>query len=197
MNSNNKIIDGRCRALACGNLGIAVNTESIPHKTPIEDVRKKVKSLNTRRNLSVTQKSLVAAEEHLKNPKLTQEEICSSWGVGANNFYNAKYLIRHRPDYAKLLIKGYSVQLGENKKSESIQAVANHVKGEIERLKANAISLPDANFDVNKAITTQAGKQWFVDAVDAVGGFNQRTYSSNDVRRVLASIADQQTTPFP
>ena len=192
-----QIIDGRCRALTCSELGITLKTETLPHKTPKEEVKRKVKSLNTRRNLSITQKSLVAAREHINNPKMKQEDICSSWGVGANSFFSAKYIVKNRPDYAEQLFRGYSVPIEDGKQSKSIQVVANYIKREIEKLKANAITLPDYEFDVNKVITTQAGKTWFKDAVNAVGGFNMKDYPANDVKGVLASIADAQTTPFP
>lgn len=197
-----KIIDGRCRALACLALNITVRTEFLPNNLTIAQVTDKVKSLNTRRNLTKAQKAVIAARQYCPNTKVTQKSICEAWGVDKREFTAANYLLKIRPDYAEALFLGKRCPTGSGRNSHSVRTVADAVKAEIQQLQS---TLPDASnahgHDFTNGIVTAVGKQNYANSIKRIGGdnpqsFNAHSYDGNEVRQFLAEIADHFTTPI-
>ena len=197
-----KIIDGRCRAMACLALNITVRTETLPNNLTIAEVTAKVKSLNTRRNLTKAQKAVIAARQYRPNTEVTQKDISEAWGVDKREFTAANYLMKNRPDYAEALFLGKRCPIGSGKNSHSVRTVADAVKAEIQQLQS---TLPDASnahdHDFTNIIATAAGKKNYANSIKRIGGdnpksFDAHSYGGNEVRQFLAEIADHFTTPI-
>jgi len=196
-----KIVDGRCRAMACLALQIAVKTESLSNNLTISEVTAKVKSLNTRRNLTKAQKAVIAARQYRENTTLTQKLVCESWGVDKREFTSANYLLTNRPDYAEALFLGKKCPIRAGKFSHSVRTVADAVAAEIQQLQS---SLPEASnahgHDFTNVIVTAVGKQNYENSIKRISGDNPKSfdaysYDGYEVRKFLAEIADHFTAP--
>ncbi len=127
-----KIVDGRCRYLTCQALDIELKTFDLPNNMSIKDVEAFVKSVNTRRNLTRTQKVMSAYREMLKT-KLSGAKTATRWGLTATEISKAKYISENMPIYAEKLFNGESIIVGKtedgkNRYSSAIIVVWNHVK---------------------------------------------------------------------
>ena len=114
-----RVLDGRRRILACGSLGIkpAINDIGIDKEIGDKELYEIVLAENNRRNLSATQRAIVAAKETIKgNHRQTSYTVGNDyaknvWGVGANTFNDAKKLVRDYPGFASELFDGKSVEI--------------------------------------------------------------------------------------
>ena len=105
-----KIVDGRCRQLACVTLGIELETRELDNKISEEEVVKVVKSLNTRRNLTDTQKLVSAYLDQTRTGK-TNKEVATEWAISVRSLQNLKYIAQHRPELINPLFNGNSVSI--------------------------------------------------------------------------------------
>lgn len=92
-----KIVDGRCRQLACSTLGIDLSTRKLDDKLTEIEVAKVVKSLNTRRNLTETQK-IVSAYLDQQRTGQTNKQIAEEWAVSVRSLQNFKLVATARPE---------------------------------------------------------------------------------------------------
>lgn len=163
----NKIIDGRNRQLVCMELGIAVKTKEITETMSDTDLAAYVKSLNTRRNLTDTQKVMSALKYQEKN-KTTNVTTAQMWGVSERTLKNAKYINKYKPEFIEPLFQGRSVEIidleTENKTtSKKITTIAKSIKrnNEYEKVTVDTSEEVDVSFSVDAKIKTEAGKTWF------------------------------------
>lgn len=136
----NAIIDGRCRVLSCNELGIEVEAKSLPNNTTLAEVANVVRSLNTRRNLTRTQKTLVAYRDGCSRKNISQKELAKTWGVVVNDISKVKYISDQREKWAQILFDGGSVLVGsysngKPKYSTSIRSIHDFIKQEEEMMK--------------------------------------------------------------
>ncbi len=106
-----KIVDGRCRYKSCNELGIELKVESLPNNMSIQQVGDYVKSVNTRRNLTVAQKSIAAYRDHRDN-KITYKVASERWAITQHNLADAKYLETEHPAVGRALFAGKKVKVG-------------------------------------------------------------------------------------
>lgn len=171
---NGKIVDGRCRQLACTALGIALETRALDDKLTEEEVSKIVKSLNTRRNLTETQKLASAYLEQARSGK-TNNDISSEWAISVRSFQNFKYIAQHKPELISPLFNGDSVSIMDPDKgykitTNKINTLARIVKKEQE-VNSVVIVTPAQveamQYSVNSRITTEMGKAEHKDLLGA------------------------------
>ncbi len=143
-----RVLDGRRRILACGSIGIepAINDIGIDKELSDKELYEIVLAENNRRNLSATQRAIVAARETIKgNHKRTLYTVGNDyaknvWGVGANTFNDAKKLVRDYPAFASELFDGNSVEI-EKKSYRGVAGVLTALKA-MERKSADTDSNP-------------------------------------------------------
>lgn len=127
----NKIVDGRCRQIACIALGIELKVDMLPDELTYDEVRKVVKSLNTRRNLTATQKVVAAHYEYLRGDS-SLDEIAMVWAVARGTLVNMNYIAKNRPELVKPLFDGMSIQIvnkvGELITSNKVNTIAKIIK---------------------------------------------------------------------
>lgn len=132
-----QIVDGRCRQLACTTLGIELKVEELDPNLEEHEVRKMVKSWNTRRNLTMTQKVMSAHRDYLAGYG-TLEEVSKSWAISRRTLANANYIGEHRPELIDPLFNGLSVVIYDyNKKTDittnRVNTVAKNIKEDLDR----------------------------------------------------------------
>ena len=132
-----KIVDGRNRQLACQSLGIKVKVKKINAKVSREKVLQMVKSYNTRRNLTETQKVMSAVKYQEKNGG-TNKYIAKHWVVSERTLKNGKYISKHRKDFVDDLFEGKTVKFmddirGYEITTNKITTIAQHIKVNLEK----------------------------------------------------------------
>lgn len=182
-----KIVDGRCRALACQDLKIDVLVERLPHKTSISELKAIAMSKNTRRNLTASQKAISAVRAYKdESNSETQETIILTWGTDKNSFFAALWVQSRQPIYNEILEKGESVKLqtisGVWITTKSIQKVAQELKRIEEKMKKKQ---RDYSLDLNSAIITEEAKsvhKSFIDSLEETedgNGFKKESVMLN------------------
>lgn len=166
----NKIVDGRCRQKACLATGVRIKAKELDDKLTEEDVMVVVKSLNTRRNLSPTQKLISACKETF-NPKNSKsvKELALAWGVSGTLLKNARYIYTERPEFIDPLFNGNSVTIigsnGKETQTNKISAIYAYIKREEENANRN----DDHGWNPDAQIKTQAGKEWYYQTLKTEG----------------------------
>lgn len=162
---HNQIVDGRCRQLACLTLGIELQVKELDDELSEEDVAKVVKSLNTRRNLTQTQKMMSAFKQQEESWK-TNEEVSKQWGIPLGSYKNARYVATNRPEFVDPLFDGKSIVIYDIDKerditTDKINTIARIIKKEKERKALVVDKSEEVTFSVDGIIKTEAGKAWY------------------------------------
>lgn len=186
-----KIVDGRCRQLACATLGVVLETRELDNRLSESEVAVIVKSLNTRRNLTETQK-IVSAYIEQQRTGLSNAEIASSWGVAVRSLQNFKYVGAHRPELVEPLFNGDSVVLidpdkGHKITTNKVNTLARIVKLEQEQGKVEIVSATEVDnrqYSVMSPINTEIGRR---EHKDLVASFK---HSSNKEKMFSAMAAE-------
>lgn len=185
-----RIVDGRCRTLACLELGVQPATVNLSNNMTLDEVATYVKSENTRRNLNIAQKAIIAAKAAAANPNINYKDACVTWGIKANDFYAGKYILAHNAGYAAALFKGNTVPINNRKQSRSPQVVYNFLKAQAQTLIATPISADfdsakygiDAGMDINAKYT-------YDEMFEQVGGSGLGVYPEASIAAVFKAAA--------
>lgn len=161
-----RIVDGRCRQLACISLGIDLSVRELDSNLSREEVAMIVKSLNTRRNLTDMQKCMSAYKQQIQK-HMSNDEVAKQWGIALGTYKNAKYIASNRPELIDELFNGKSVSIVDPDKgyvvtTNKINTLARIVK------KINEIGITVDNseqvvisFNVDGVLKTEKAKEWY------------------------------------
>ena len=156
----NEIVDGRCRQLACKAAGIAVRAIELDGW---------VKGANTRRNLTMAQKIMVASKESLREGSKSLDYIAKSWAIGRRSLTMANYMSKARPEFIEPLLNGLTVPIidakGKHTQTNKITAIYTYIKREEE----DVTEVPSHEWSANDHILTQAGRDWFYGFIKETG----------------------------
>ena len=161
-----KVIDGRCRQKALVMLGKHILYKELDDKLTEDEARVYVKSVNSRRNLTATQKVMSACRESLRPEEARPlDVIAKSWGIGRELLNNARYMAKIRPEFVERLFNGETVEIAtssnEKKFTNKITTIYAYLKRETEQVKED-ISYA---WKADSYIKTQAGKEWYYEQV--------------------------------
>ncbi len=181
-----EVVDGRCRQAALTLLGNRdIKYKELDDKLTEDEVAMYVKSVNTRRNLTLTQKIVIACKDSYKDNKSIVKSA-KEWGVGKGSIDNARFIHTHRPELLEVLFNGNAVAItdkdGNDITTNKITTVWAYVSREVEKL-GDPIEEEHA-WRADSAINTQVGKEWFYEFI--------KTYSIKnvDVMKELAIAAN-------
>lgn len=167
-----EIVDGRCRQLACLLSGTRLMAKELDDALTEDEVRVFVKSVNTRRNLTPTQKIMSACRESLRPGSGRVKDVAKAWGVSKTILDNARYVVKVRPEFLEPLFNGQGVNIigsnGNKTVSTKISAIYAYLRREEQAVKEDT----QHGWDENAQIKTQAGKEWYYEQVktaDSVG----------------------------
>ncbi len=156
-----RVVDGRCRMKALELLGKHIMYRELDDKLSEAEVRVYVKSANTRRNLTQTQKVMSACKDSLRegSPKLL--ELAKDWGIGDKILKNARFIAKERPEFIQPLFDGYSVKItsadGHEVDSNKVTTIYAAIKRDIEAVTEGV----EHAWSEDTFINTQAGKEWY------------------------------------
>lgn len=157
-----KVVDGRCRQKALIALQRHILYKELDDSLTKEDVRCLVKSMNTRRNLTSTQKIASAAKEYeSEDNQKSVKQLAESWGISVSILENAVWLQRKYPIVIDSLFNGLSVPIenihGIKVTSNKVSAIYAYYKREEQQAK----EVKENGWSSKTSITTQAGKDWY------------------------------------
>ena len=165
-----EIVDGRCRQKACVELDIEMEVEELDANLTFDEVAKKVKGYNSRRNLTMTQKIMAACRQSLKpSCKLTNLEIAKAWGISRDILFNARFIAKERPDMAEVLFNGKSVEVIDSNGRAKLTNKVTTVYAYLKKLSEAVEEDTQYAWKPDTFIKTQAGKEWFYDISALLG----------------------------
>jgi hypothetical protein len=124
-------------------------------------VRVVVKSLNTRRNLTVPQKIASAIKDYSENRhKVALKEVAVSWGVSCSILDNAWWILRHRPEIIDAIFNGNTVEI-VNTKGFAVQSCKiSAIYAYLRREKESVVCDNTYGYKVGTRVKSQQGKEW-------------------------------------
>ena len=148
-----------------------------------EEVRVFVKSVNTRRNLTTTQKTMAACRESFREGETRSiSAIAKSWGIGEDLLKNARYITKNKPDVAELLFNGKTVEVIDKGGSAKATNKITTVYAYLRKLDEAVVEDGTYAWQADTYIKAQAGKEWYYDIVQGV--------SDVRIRMALAELAN-------
>jgi predicted transcriptional regulator len=161
-----KIVDGRCRQKACLSCNERIKYKELVDEMTEDEVKSFVKSVNTRRNLTMTQKVIVALRDYLDKKNTGKKgvsfpKIAKEWGVSANIVKNAKYISEHMPELLEPLFNGQSVSIENSSGKEIKTTKITSIYAYIRKINENATLNDIHAWDEDSYILTQEGKEWY------------------------------------
>lgn len=156
-----KVVDGRCRQLALVTLGRHIMYKELDDKLTGEEVKIFVKSVNTRRNLTQTQKIITACKQSFDSDcKKSIEELAKSWGIGREVLKNARYIYKNMPMIIDPLFNGKSVPINKNGKEIMTNKITT-IYAYLKKIEEDTKIVESNGWKEDASIKTQEGKEWF------------------------------------
>lgn len=157
-----KIVDGRCRQKACLLVGERIRFKELDPELTDEEVRVFVKSVNTRRNLTSTQRIISACKVSLDpNNRLKIKELAKQWATSPSLLKNARYIATHAPEYIEPLFNGKAVTIVDSSGRETLSNKVSAVYASVKRQNEQVTENTEHGFQADTYIKTQAGKDWY------------------------------------
>jgi len=169
-----RCVDGRCRMLACKLTGTPIMARELDDTLTEEEVKVFVKSVNTRRNLTSTQKIMVAAKESSQPGSKSIPVLAKAWGVSERGISSAKYIAKHKAEYVQPLFNGSTVTVTVQRgfaepvevETDKVSVIAKSIKIELERAKLVVTMAEVPEWNPDSQITTEKGKQWYAEVIE-------------------------------
>lgn len=160
-----KVVDGRCRQKALTTLEQHIMYKELDNALTEDEVRIYVKSVNTRRNLTHTQKVMSAVRESLRPGSKTVHSVAKAWGISKALLENGRFVAKHRPEFIQPLFDGGSVNIankdGFDTTSNKVSTIYASIKRELEHAERDESHA----WSEDSAIKTQEGKEWYYEFV--------------------------------
>jgi hypothetical protein len=178
------VVDGRCRQKALTELKKDILYTELPDDASEEDVKAYVLSVNTRRNLTNSQKIAVACKLYIDNKSTaTIVGVAKEWGVGEMTLKNAIWIYKQDPAVIETIFNGGSVTIadkdGKAILSNKITSIYAYMKKASE-----AVVEVDRGWQVDSVIKTQAGKNWYYEQLQHIGA------TTPHIRLLISELAN-------
>lgn len=181
-----EVVDGRCRMKALKANSMNTMYKELDDELTEEEVKIFVKSVNTRRNLTTTQKVMIAAFESMKSNSKSVAVIAKSWGLGKGSVDNARYIIKQDEKIANALFDGKSVEIVNKKGEEVTSNKVTAVYAYLKKLEENVVPPEDEHaWSANGYIKTQLGREWFYSEMRRL-----KLKENVEAQKVLAELAN-------
>jgi hypothetical protein len=169
-----EIVDGRCRQKACLLADKAIMAKSLDDDLSEADVRIFVKSINTRRNLTMTQKIMSACKDSFRPESPSVVAIAKSWGIGRDILNNARYLYKHNPEVIEPLFNGHSIEITDTNGKTITTNKVSAVYAYSRRIMESVVNDDTFGWKEDSYISTQAGKDWYYSTVATITDMHTR-----------------------
>jgi len=180
-----KVVDGRCRQKALVSLGRHISYKELDSGLSRSDVEVYVKAVNTRRNLTSSQKVAAACKEYLRSKGVTtQLKVAKSWGISTRILLNAIWLHELDSSIIQTVFDGGTIAIvdsnGKHKLSNKITSIYAHYK----RVQEAVVEDSSNGWKESSSIHTQAGKDWYYETVSS------NSVGSIAIKVLLAELAN-------
>lgn len=180
-----QVVDGRCRQMALTQLKRDIMYRELDDELTEEEVKVWVKSMNTRRNLSLSQKIAVACKQYLEYKNdTTVADTAEAWGVGVAVLHNALWIHKQDPAVIETIFNGGTVRIedrhGRSVDSNKITTIYAYYR----RKEENAVENVDHGWKADSFIKTQAGKDWYYRQLELISNPEPHT------RYLIAELAN-------
>lgn len=155
-----EVVDGRCRQKALTLLQRNILYKELDDGLSEEDVRVFVKTVNTRRNLTTTQKGASAAKEWSAG-KLSIKKVAASWGISSGILDNAVWILKNYPEVLEELFNGNSVLIVDQSGKDVLSNKISSIYASLKRVKEEVVVDEEYGWKADSFIKTQAGKDWY------------------------------------
>lgn len=185
-----EVVDGRCRQKALTTLGKHILYKELDDALTEDDIKIFVKSVNTRRNLTPTQKVMVACRESL-HPSSTKALalIAKSWGISKEILGNARFIVREKPEWEEVLFNGGSVKIIDSQGNPKLTNKVTTIYAYLKKLSEAVQEDNQHAWHEDAYIKTQAGKEWYYSQVSSLD-------SQTDIIRVKMLLAELANYKF-
>ncbi len=164
-----QVVDGRCRQKALVGLGRPIRYKELDDELSEEEVRTWVKSMNTRRNLTSSQRIAIACKHYLEyKANTTVPDVAKAWGIGEAILHNALWIHKQDPAVIETIFNGGSVpiadKMGKLIESNKITSIYAYMKKKLE-----TVVTTDHGWKPDSYIKTQSGKEWYHEQMKQLG----------------------------
>lgn len=185
-----EVVDGRCRQKALTTLGKHILYKELDDALTENDVKIFVKSVNTRRNLTPTQKVMIACRESLQpNSTRALALIAKSWGISKEILGNARFIVREKPEWEEVLFNGGSVKIIDSQGNPKLTNKITTIYAYLKKLSEAVEEDNQYAWQEDTYIKTQAGKEWYYTQVSSLD-------SQIDILRVKMLLAELANYKF-
>lgn len=185
-----EVVDGRCRQKALTTLGKHILYKELDDALTENDVKIFVKSVNTRRNLTPTQKVMIACRESLQpNSTRALALIAKSWGISKEILGNARFIVREKPEWEEVLFNGGSVKIIDSQGNPKLTNKVTTIYAYLKKLSEAVEEDNQYAWQEDTYIKTQAGKEWYYTQVSSLD-------SQTDILRVKMLLAELANYKF-
>lgn len=186
-----EVVDGRCRQKALTTLGKHILYKELDDALTENDVKIFVKSVNTRRNLTPTQKVMIACRESLQpNSTRALALIAKSWGISKEILGNARFIVREKPEWEEVLFNGGSVKIIDSQGNPKLTNKVTTIYAYLKKL-AEAVEEDSQHaWQEDTYIKTQAGKEWYYEKAPLVDSQTDKV----QLKMLIAELANYKFT---
>lgn len=182
-----EVVDGRCRQKALTTLGKHILYKELDDALTENDVKIFVKSVNTRRNLTPTQKVMIACRESLQpNSTRALALIAKSWGISKEILGNARFIVREKPEWEEVLFNGGSVKIIDSQGSTKLTNKVTTIYAYLKKLSEAVEEDNQYAWQEDTYIKTQAGKEWYYEKASLVDSQTDKV----QLKMLLAELAN-------
>jgi hypothetical protein len=161
-----EVVDGRCRSIACMSVGVPIRGRDLDDELTEDQVAAYVETVNTRRNLTLGQKIMIASKAHGKPGSKSLSSIAESWGISSRILVMANYVSKHRPEFVDPLFNGETVSITDKNgafvDTNKISAIHASIRREEERV---VVKTSNYGWQVEDYIKTQRGLDYFYSTI--------------------------------
>ena len=188
---NDRIVDGRCRQIACKLADEKIRYKELDSNLSEHEVKSFVKSVNTRRNLTTTQKIMIACRQKLDlSTNGTIKNIAESWGISVGILNNALYIAKNRPEFIQALFDGKSVEIINQDGKEILSTKVTAIFAYLKRNEEDANINNEHAWKEDSYIATQIGKEWYYEKISEL----KLTKKDIQVKMMIAELANYKFT---
>ena len=182
-----EVVDGRCRQKALTMLNKHILYRELDDNLTEDEVRVFVKSVNTRRNLTTTQKVMSACKESLREGETRPlQVIAKAWGISKEILVNARFIAKERPGMAELLFNGKSVEIIDNSGNAKLTNKITTIYAYLKKLSEAVQEDTQHAWQADTYVKTQVGKEWYYDQVASMDSQSDKIR----LRMLVAELAN-------
>jgi hypothetical protein len=179
-----EVIDGRCRQKALVQLNFPIMYKELDEELTKEEVEVFVMSMNTRRNLTESQKVASAAKDYVKHKTTkTIKKVAKAWGISTGILTNAVWILGKYPKELEVIFNGGTIPIVDSSNRHVDSSKITAIYAYFRRMEQEAITDYDHGWQEHTQIHTQKGKEDFYKILSMFNDLD--TFRKNNLKIIL------------